>query len=37
MLIRKILNCKAATQIVAPFATDAKNLKIGVPKEVFEN
>lgn len=37
MLIRKILTCKATCQLVQPFATDAKSLKIGVPKEVFPN
>ena len=37
MLIRRILNCKNAKTLAAPFATDAKNLKIGVPKEVFPN
>lgn len=37
MLIRKILKCKAASQLAAPFATDAKSLKIGVPKEVYPN
>lgn len=37
MLIRKILTCKATCQLVRSFGTDAKNLKIGVPKEVFPN
>lgn len=37
MLVRKILSCKAVSQITRPFATDAKTLKIGVPKEVFTN
>lgn len=37
MLIRKILSCKVAPRIVFPFATDAKGLKIGVPKEVYPN
>ena len=37
MLIRKILSCKSSLQIAYPFATDAKSLKIGVPREVFPN
>ena len=35
MLIRRVLNCKAVSQFVAPFATDAKSITIGVPKETY--
>jgi len=37
MLIRRVLTCKATTKFIYPFSTDAKSLKIGVPKEIFPN
>lgn len=35
MLIRRVLS--ARSQLIFNFSTDAKNLKIGVPKETFQN
>lgn len=37
MLLRKILSCKVRAPVHRHFGTDAKNLRIGVPKEVFPN
>ncbi len=37
MLIRRILSASRKFQVASNFATDAKSLKIGVPKEVFAN
>lgn len=37
MLIRRVLSTSSRYQVAARFSTDAKNLKIGVPKEVFAN
>lgn len=37
MLIRKILSCKAVIQPFSSFSVDAKNITIGVPREVFED
>lgn len=35
MLIRRVLS--ARSQLIFNFSTDAKSLKIGVPKETFQN
>jgi alanine dehydrogenase len=37
MLIRKVLSSSIRYRIAYDFATDAKTLKIGVPKEVYAN
>lgn len=37
MLIRRVLSSSSRFQLAYKFSTDAKNLKIGVPKEVFAN
>jgi len=37
MLIRRVLTTAKRSQMIFNFATDAKSLKVGVPKEVFPN
>ena len=37
MLIRRVLSSSLRFQIACEFSTDAKTLKIGVPKQVYAN